>query len=255
MRPLRYAAALALACAALPAVPARAATGTYVYVLDRVANVRTMEFTVVASGNGNDAALLVLGLRRGGPRPAFPSLTYTPLSADALPRVYGTPLPCACVATPLDKGTIQLEFAIDQRDRSAADRWFVAVRGERPEIRRGHGVGIRELPGSYFRFVNGNDVAAGVQYGYRHWEDFRGASAPGGRWGSFVWANLPCDSGGSGDATLSGGRAPARLGCPEPALPVGWGWADRATTWRLDGTATGHTFIRHRLLVLDMPRA
>lgn len=254
MRPLRAAAALALALGALPGVSSEAASGTYVYVLERAGAVRRLEFTVVASASGNDAGLVVLGTSSRAPRrePAF--LTYTPLAMDRVPQVYGTPLPCPCVATPLDGNTMQFSYDVELDGEHPVDRWFVAVRGDRPEIRRGPGVGIRELPGSYFRLVNGNDVATGVQYQNQHWEDFRGASERGGRWGSFAWASLPCDAAGEGDMTLSGGRAPVALGCPEPAMPFGSQWADRATTWRLEGRAVGQTYIRHRLLVLDMPR-
>lgn len=254
MRALRAAAALAVACGALAAPAPEAASGTYVYVLDRVGSVARMEFEVAASATGNDSGLVILGTRSRAPRREPSFLTYTPLSTDHVPRVYGTALPCPCVATPLDAGSIQFSFDVDLSEPDAPDRWYVAVRGDEPEIRRGPGVGIRELPGTYFRLVSGNDVGTGVQHQYQHYEDFRGASERGGRWGSFAWASLPCDSAGEGDMTLSGGRAPVRLGCPEPAMPFGSQWADRATTWRLEGRATGQTYIRHRLLVLDMPR-
>ena len=104
-------------------------------------------------------------------------------------------------------------------------------------------------------------IGAGVRVNSTGVEHFTGASAPGGRYGSVALAVLPCfPNGGVGSAVLRGGD-------PSPDQPkdgtrktrcdgitVAESAANRATTWRFEGEATGDTAIPDRLVVVDLPR-
>lgn len=84
-------------------------------------------------------------------------------------------------------------------------------------------------------------------------EHFRSVTAPGGPYGSAVFASLPCDP-GAGFATLShGGVTKSQMGCsPFP----GWGFDETTTggAWRLAGDVVGAYGSTFRMLVFDFPR-
>ena len=81
---------------------------------------------------------------------------------------------------------------------------------------------------------------------------FAAAEAPGGRYGSFAFATLPCGMAGEGRGTFSGGSRSFdlvcggtrswRTGAPGPAR------------WRLTGDAWGVDGIVNVLVVVDYPR-
>ena len=99
-----------------------------------------------------------------------------------------------------------------------------------------------------YRLVTAEQADAdGVARPGQRVEVFRGAAAAGGRRGSVAVALPPCEP-GVGSLQLEGGRAPVDISCPTAEVTA---FADRATTWRLDGLAAGTTGRGTRLLVID----
>ncbi len=79
---------------------------------------------------------------------------------------------------------------------------------------------------------------------------YRGGQLPGGRYGSFAFAGLPCALYGEGQATLTGGTRSWPMTCT--ASPVDG--APGRTTWRVTGEATGAGWLTAVLIVVDYPR-
>jgi hypothetical protein len=81
---------------------------------------------------------------------------------------------------------------------------------------------------------------------------YRGGQLPGGRYGSFASAALPCDLQGEGAATLTGGTRSWPMSCANMRTKVD-GAAGR-TTWRVAGEVTGVGWWTAVLIVVDFPR-
>lgn len=118
-------------------------------------------------------------------------------------------------------------------------------------------------PGARRVFGPGATTTGGGTLG-RFVERFTSASATGGRYGSAVFAAVPCDEGGQGSARLTGrgaidstgGMEPPPLRCSPTTHGGGLGFAYTPVqaTWRLDGDVTGATGILDRLFVFDFPK-
>lgn len=80
---------------------------------------------------------------------------------------------------------------------------------------------------------------------------YRGGQLPGGRYGSFAHAGLPCALQGHGAATLTGGTRPWPMSCPFMSAADG---APGRTTWRVTGEVTGVGWMTALLIVVDYPR-
>lgn len=89
-------------------------------------------------------------------------------------------------------------------------------------------------------------------------EHFTSAAAPGGRYGSAVFASVPCGRGGVGSARLTArGIAEPRLlqcGLRTYGGSFWFTYSPVQTTWRLDGDVHGLGAFTSRLLVFDFPK-
>ena len=123
---------------------------------------------------------------------------------------------------------------------------------------------VKDVPSPGVRRVFGHTAKA---TGARVWgttaEHFTAASAPGGRYGSAVFANVPCERTGQGNARLTGrGAITDGDGDPPQALRCGltsqysyeFAYTPYPTTWRLEGDVVGIGVAVTRLLVFDFPK-
>lgn len=104
-------------------------------------------------------------------------------------------------------------------------------------------------------------TGAGLSY---YAERFTEATAPGGRYGSAVFAALPCEEGGNGEARLTARGALDPAGDMEPRHPTcaptakaggfTWAYTQQHATWRLAGDVTGVGVGLTRLFVFDFPK-
>ena len=96
-------------------------------------------------------------------------------------------------------------------------------------------------------------------------EHFTGATAPGGRYGSFAFSWIPCAGrpwDGWGSIVLHGGdpdtkrlRGDTRRAQCDPYSPVALGTANGLTTWQVEGEVTSTSSDHpNRLVVVDLPR-
>jgi hypothetical protein len=88
-------------------------------------------------------------------------------------------------------------------------------------------------------------------------EHFQSASAPGGRYGSIVFGQVPCYTYGAGSAELVADNGDSGWGIScEGALPWNFDFADtsRPATWTLEGNVVGDSYSSLRLFVLDYPK-
>ncbi|MDQ1686078.1 MAG: hypothetical protein QOC82_2815 [Frankiaceae bacterium] len=81
---------------------------------------------------------------------------------------------------------------------------------------------------------------------------YRGGQLAGGRYGSLVSAFVPCDLGGSGSVSLSGGTRVWPMSCDRASSVVDA--SPGRTTWRVTGEITGAGSATGVLIVVDFPR-
>lgn len=95
---------------------------------------------------------------------------------------------------------------------------------------------------------DGSSVSA-LHYGIG---TYRGGQLPGGSYGSFVSAAVPCGSRGDGKAVLTGGTRRLDLACDGYHTAVDG--IPKRTTWRVAGEVTGDGWTTNVLIVVDYPR-
>ncbi len=118
----------------------------------------------------------------------------------------------------------------------------------------------------FHRVLKEDAQATGVDVMRSEVEHFTAAETPGGRYGSYAAAVIPCDGGGHGEAHLTGGRnlnpdntgstEPIRLWCdpPDYIAEAGSAEARGPTRWRLAGDVWGVGSYNARLAVFDFPK-
>ncbi len=107
------------------------------------------------------------------------------------------------------------------------------------------------------RVVAGEDTALGATAQDERAEVFRSATAPGGKYGSLVVAQLPCgDREAYGSATFTGDGGEVELNCGTARDSNWMTYTHNATTWNLDGTvvSAGAEMSPTRLFVIDVPK-
>jgi hypothetical protein len=149
----------------------------------------------------------------------------------------------------------------------ATSRYYVVSAYDDVRVEAGTpGWRVRDVRGAQARRVladrSAGSTGAGVLGG--HAEHFTSATAPGGRYGSVVFAALPCESGGVGAAVLTGrgalapgaGMPPVQPRCSPTTYAGGFTWAysRRPTEWLLSGDVKGVGSGLTRLFVFDLPR-
>jgi hypothetical protein len=190
--------------------------------------------------------------------------------AAATPRLYGAPGAGAtpdCASEGACRYTMAMNGGIVYHLRpDATSRYYLvsthvdvhlAVSSPGWRVTEVHDVRARRV------LATGAD-ATGVRTPFGAVEHFRAASAPGGRYGSSVFASVPCDEGGGwGDATLDGDGIQGDGGGPTDPIECGpnevgasfsFAFNQQATTWWLHGDVVGAGDIQDRLFVVDFPR-
>ena len=116
-------------------------------------------------------------------------------------------------------------------------------------------------PVTYRRVTAMGSGASGVNAGAVRYEEYRGSTAPGGRYGSVAWASLPCSYAGSGAGELRAVRRSATqswpMACSTPSDGTYGerGWIDgAAVSWVIEADVTGIDSSSERLFVLDLPK-
>lgn len=104
-----------------------------------------------------------------------------------------------------------------------------------------------------FRTVTANQVDRDVNVAGTGMEQFHSASAPAGRYGSLVFASIPCGN-GVGTWTLSIDATKVDGG----TCLLGWGGivaeSDAGKKWNLEGPVLGKEESFYRLVVMDYPK-
>lgn len=124
---------------------------------------------------------------------------------------------------------------------------------------------VKEVKGLNARRVVAKDAdAAGANVWGESVEHFTSASAPGGRYGSVVYASLPCGETGQGEARvdargaldIGGDMKPQPLRCGLRTTGGSWAffYTPESATWRMAGDVTGVGYDTTRLLVFDFPK-
>ena len=187
---------------------------------------------------------------------AYPHIYGVP-PASSVPQCQGEP---GCSnPDPLNRGAIRFSAR-----PVATTRYYIASTHNEVKI---------ELDTTEWRVKDVRDVkvraiqaaqsdAVGVGAAGRFVEHFRSATAQGGRYGSEVFAAIPCDFGGTGSARLVGrgahvgdGIAPAPITCsPRGGIAFEFAFTRHQTSWRLEGDVKGVGIAPTRLFVLDYPK-
>jgi hypothetical protein len=252
---------LLLAALLLPVAPAARAAGSPMTVLEMVRVGRGGPSTVTVrldavsdASRGKWASLVVIAPKDGRWR-WLGAATIFGGYGDAV-RTHGTgvsaldgclgPAPCDDAADRFgDSFEVTLQPGARYLVAGDAGHFTVSVDAAQWTFRRTR-IGAR-------RVVAAEGDATIARAGGYSVERFRSASARGGRYGSYVHADLPCLLAGHGDAVLSGGAWPMPMSCTAMSPGVAFTETDRATTWRLAGDVTGLTTMPNRLFVLDYP--
>lgn len=201
--------------------------------------------------------LLVLGTYGQGRDRQVVEHSFTEFGFNLAPQSYGSPgfaAPCPAVCWAFDevRGDGYLEM---ERSPTLSD-WYVATYDL--DVRLSglpRGWRIREIPGALRVVQSDQAEATGISWTAEMVEHFSRAEAPGGAGGSWVYATIPCTSGGVGSATLTGGSVEGgpTMTCASYAAATAIGTAPRRTRWSLIGDVTGWTRGRTRLAVFDLP--
>lgn len=262
MRGILSAVLLASATLAVPAAPAASPQHTaYEVVLHRFHGAQKAEVTVTGSTDGGPSALVFMELERSkrGHDVRSMGISLSRGGSDGY-QAYGWPVaappcPSSCkpAYTPRSTG-----FGV-QVTPTIGTRYIIA--GVRAKLR----VTVSDKAHWQVRPINlgvrtvlGKDAAAtGLSWQGSAVEHFTKASAPGGRYGSAVFGQVPCYTFGAGSATLKADNGDEGWGINcEGVLP--WD-SDFASTnagrrWTLEGTVVGDYVFPYRLIVIDFPK-
>lgn len=184
----------------------------------------------------------------------------------------GSPLP-ACPSAPgcsyPDAGVLGGSGAQFEgvRPRSTSVYYVISAYSTATTIDLGSkGWRVKDVPSPGVRRVLADHSSGSLGVGGmgQYVEHFTSAAATGGRYGSAVYASLPCAGGGMGAARLTGRGALDVSGDMEPVQPTcspttkagafTWAYSPLQTTWHLDGDVRGVGYGLTRLFVFDFPK-
>ena len=247
---------------ALSGHPSSTTTGSHglyraqvVYRVGRATSTVGIDIAATAHDNG---FWWVVELQRSGRHWDYPDRQGSWAESDGLgPVVYGTPIgttpACPVCTTPVamplpDHGTFKSD--------PSSIFYVISENMDMVVTTKTPGWRVKEAPAPTVHRVFGEDATA---TGVRTWvgavEHFTYASVTSGKYGSAVFASLPCQNGGVGSALLTGGPSVRNLQCGLTTYG-GADWdtgIEQPTTWRLKGDATGSGIWQDRLLVFDFP--
>ncbi|HWL34631.1 MAG TPA: hypothetical protein VNQ77_00420 [Frankiaceae bacterium] len=253
---------------AQPAAPA-AEPAMVVYEITRARSggPSSVPLYVVTESDGTPGVMSFLQLapRKGGgwTRTRFMVGMYNP--SDTRTTVYGGPVktpPLTCpVASDVcgQKGDPSVHLFYNEFRPGAGNRYFVALqRGTGMIFTTQHwrvrqtSLGARVVSGP-----GGAAAAAGVDSTGRWVESFVSATAPGGKYGSGVFAMAPCKGDTSvGTATVKsdGSDRAAEITCEPGGYHAAFSGTLDGRTWTMQGPVVGETEYPNRLLVFDYPK-
>lgn len=231
------------------------------------------QITVAAHGPDARAMWFATEIHRAGRGwavgQAGPLSTHT---GAPLPTVYGTPADATVPRCP-DAPSAACQYPITtdaggswQAKPAASSRYYiVSAHDDTVRVTVGStGWRVKDVAGLTARRVFAQQAdATGVNAWGQPVEHFTSATAAGGRYGSVVYAALPCGQTGQGQARISARNVrqigdvdpePLQCGLRTTGGSFNYFYSAQQTTWRLDGDATGAGGDGTRLLVLDFPQ-
>jgi hypothetical protein len=211
------------------------------------------------TGTGVSAIMLLRPDRESGGYHVSTMGIATSSASGGGVRTYGWPAPvppCTGCTPATLSGSFGMgtPFQPGPKDRilAAGPRGKVTVKVENPywRVRETTAVGIRTVMADH-------SAATGVDAQGWAAEVFTSATAPGGRYGSASFGEVPCEDAGAGTATL---RADGDSGsnhsvtCGPLFGNIAFGETLDGRAWSLTGNVVGDTTSALRLLVFDFPK-
>ncbi len=236
------------------------------------ASLAPFRLSIIASSDNDFGMWTLLQLERDGKRwKQDPSGIggYTTITGTPFPSVYGTPGPPlpSCPDMPGCSYPVPFDGSRSyDATPQAMTRYYVisAHASVRIELNT-KGWRVSEVRGlSARRVLAPNATALGAGAMGRHVEHFTTATTSGGRYGSAVFADVPCEGGGTGSARLTGrgaiditgDREPRPLECRPTSgvLSYNFAYSPVQTSWTLTGDVKGIGYNITRLFVFDFPK-
>jgi hypothetical protein len=258
--PIRLLAVAALVAAGLAPV-ARAtdprATG---WILTRSRNVPTViEGTLSMVGTSEESAVVMFATTGSGPRRRIDyrfATTTAEWGVDGWAQVNDDPVPAvACPAGCDNPAGVRENLFVHSNGHAISSTVHIAMYDVRDAVLTLDSPGwvVRPWHPTWRALTTANARGSTmVSAAHTSVGTFRGGELPGGRYGSFASAGLPCVLYGDGEATFSGGTRSFPLSCDEP-MDAADG-APAGTTWRLAGEVNGIGWLTQLIIVVDYPR-
>jgi len=258
--PARLLAAAVLVAASLTPLAHAAGPRATGWILTRSRDVATsIEGTLSAMGISEESAVVMFATKGSGARRALDyrfTTTIAEWGVDGWAQVNDDRVPSvACPAACENPAGVKQGMYVTSNGRALLSTVYVAafdVRDAKLDITSPGWVVRPWIP--HWQAVTTADAEGSSMVSAAHTSvgTYRGARLSGGRYGSFVYAGLPCVLHGDGDATLSGGTREWAMSCSYVQSAVD-GSPVRAT-WRVDGEVNGVGWLSAVLIVVDYPR-
>lgn len=253
---------------AQPAAPA-AEPALVVYELTRGPGAparREVHAYVVTRSDGESGVMssMQLAPRKGGGWNLMRFMVGMYNPADTRLAVYGGPAvtPTACTASNTICGEAPSPYDtvwLARFNPAAGNRYFIAGVSGKFDVFAPYGWRVRRssLAARAVHAQRAPVTAAGAVGGGRRVEALHSVTAPGGRYGSGVFARVPCDdrdgeSFGSASVKSDGSDKAVAISC-DPEY-YGFSGTANGTTWTLSGPVVGEYVFTLRLLVFDYPK-
>lgn len=263
-------AAMALPAAGRAAPAPRYGDGPYrVQLVYRTgSSLAPFDLTLVASTDNDYGMWYLVHVRRVGDRwvPISDGVGgFFGIAGTLVPAAYGLPTkPPGCPDTPGCRYPVPIDGSIRFTVKpTPTSRLYLVSTSAHTNLRvelDTKGWKVKDIPNPGVRRIFAQDAqSTGGGLASSHVEHFTSASAPGGRYGSEVFATVPCDYGGTGSAWLTarGLDEPRHLRCGRPFTVDNYDYAYSPvqTVWQLKGDVTGIGSSGYdRLFVFDFPK-
>ena len=261
MRGILSAVLLASATLAVPAAPAAGTQyAAYEVVLHRYAGAQKTRVSITAATDGPAAAVMFMELQPAKAGYDMRSIAVGTFAGGSEGfKTYGWPVAppcptsCAPAYQPFKTGfDLELEPTIGTRYLVAGPRGKtkVTVSDKKHWQVRPISLGLRTV-------LAKDADATGVNWEGVALERFSKASAPGGRYGSAVFAEAPCYTAGAGSATLTSDNGDRGWGVTcDGAFPFFFDFAstNEGGRWTFQGNVVGDYVSPYRLIVFDFPK-
>lgn len=248
-----------LVAAGLAPVAHGAGTRTTGWILTRSRAVATpIEGTLSAYGVSEESAVVMFATTGAGPQRRLDRRFTTGAAewgVDGWAQVNDDRVPPAsCPAACENPAGIKQGLYVTSNERALTSTVYIAAFDIRDPILTITSPGwvVRKWQPTWRAVTTANAKGSSmVSAAHTSVGTYRGGQLPGGRYGSFAHAGLPCALQGNGNATLTGGTRPWPMSCPSMSASDG---APGRTTWRVTGEVTGVGWLTALLIVVDYPR-